>query len=187
MHRQPLLNLLARYKPTDQHDQCALNQIIDFVQSEPCCFQRECMQGHITASAWLLHPDGHQFLLTHHRKLRKWLQLGGHADGDNDVLGVALREAIEESGISEIMPISEEIFDVDVHVIPAYKNVPAHNHYDIRFLLQAKSPDYKTNDAESLNLSWFNEKTISELDIDLSVQRMCEKQLMKYSSSLLPL
>jgi 8-oxo-dGTP pyrophosphatase MutT (NUDIX family) len=70
-----------------------------------------------------------------------WLQLGGHADGDNDILRVALKEASEESGISSIKDISEEIFDIDVHQIPANKNEKAHIHYDIRFILQVSSDE----------------------------------------------
>ena len=75
-------------------------RFIDFVESHDDCFERLLQVGHVTASAWVLNPDASKTLLTHHRKLNKWLQLGGHADGDTNVLNVATREVMEESGIS---------------------------------------------------------------------------------------
>ena len=87
------------------------------------CFDRTCRPGHITAAAWILSADRRRSLLTHHRKLDRWLQLGGHADGQWHVEEVALREAREESGLTrfDIVPIDGVLmpFDVDVHEIPA--------------------------------------------------------------------
>src|SRR5215510_11521790 len=90
-----------------------------FVAANPNCFERSLQIGHVTGSAWIVDLDRTHALLTHHRKLNKWLQLGGHADGDPDILRVALREAREESNLDAIRPVSENIFDVDIHVIPA--------------------------------------------------------------------
>lgn len=95
----------------------------------------------MTGSAWLLNPDGTKVLLTHHKKLNRWLQFGGHSDGESNTWNVALREVTEESGIQNIQFVSSDIFDVDIHTIPenSKKNEPEHKHYDIRFFI--KSPN----------------------------------------------
>ena len=108
-----------------------------FVEQNEMCFERSLDIGHITGSAWVLDFHRTHTLLTHHAKLDKWLQLGGHSDGDPDTLEVALREVREESGLVEVRPISEAIFDVDAHLIPARGAEPEHIHYDIRFLAEA--------------------------------------------------
>ena len=107
---------------------------IRFIEEHPDCLLRSCLSGHLTGSAWIVDASRTRTLLTHHRKLDKWLQPGGHADGQADPLGVALREAEEECGVA-VRPVSTAIFDVDRHLIPARGDVPAHYHYDLRFML----------------------------------------------------
>lgn len=95
--------------------------------------------------------------LTLHKKLGFWLQLGGHADGDSNLLSVAIKEAYEESGLNNISVLSEEIFDIDIHYIPKFKSVPGHYHYDVRFLLKNCDDDDKIKISdESNDLRWFN-------------------------------
>lgn len=172
-HRKPLLSLLARYEAQPKERL----KITDFINNNPDCFMRSNLSGHITGSAWLIDETKTEVLLTHHKKLQEWLQLGGHADGDSDILNVALKEAEEESGITVIEPISSEIFDIDVHEIPEYKGVPAHYHYDVRFLLIAKSKDFVISE-ESNDLAWILIKDIAEDDsFDLSLRRMAKKTL----------
>ncbi len=153
----------------------------------PDCFERTLLVGHVTASAWILDPTRTKVLLTHHKKLGKWLQLGGHTDGDANVLHVALREAHEESGIDAeaIQPLSDAIFDLDIHPIPArthtnkdgsYSYEPEHFHYDVRFLLQAATTEFIISE-ESLNLSWIDVDKLHTLTDDDSVMRMKEKWL----------
>ena len=117
--RENLCNELLNYARLHSEQADCARRVIHFVANTPDCFSRSHASGHITGSAWLLSPDGSMALLTLHRKLGKWLQLGGHADGDADILRVAMREAQEESGISGIVPVSAHIFDVDIHRIPA--------------------------------------------------------------------
>ena len=93
MYRQPLLQLLRQHQPTDPNEQAMTQATINFVEQHPDCFERSLLIGHITGSAWIVSPDQQQVLLIHHRKLDRWLQPGGHADGDPDVASVALREA----------------------------------------------------------------------------------------------
>ena len=95
---------------------------------------------------------GDRVLLAHHRKLGRWLQPGGHSDGDPDTLAVALREAREESGL-DVRALDDAIFDIDVHRIPARGREPAHLHFDVRFLVQAEHDRFRVSD-ESHALAW---------------------------------
>ena len=121
----------------DSHEAAMTAEIIRFVEAHADCLLRSCLPGHLTGSAWIVSPDRKRTLLTHHHKLDKWLQLGGHADGETDLLAVALREAREESGLTRLRAVSAEIFDCDRHLIPARGTEPAHYHHDVRFLLEA--------------------------------------------------
>ncbi len=94
---------MATYPITYPDDTLHLEKIYRFVDEQPTCFERSLSIGHITGSAWIVDLNRNQALLTYHRKLNKWLQLGGHADGDPNVFNVALREAQEESGLKEIL------------------------------------------------------------------------------------
>ncbi|HBY64068.1 MAG TPA: NUDIX hydrolase, partial [Solibacterales bacterium] len=131
--------------------------------------------GHITGSAWVLDHGRTHVLLTHHQKLDKWLQLGGHADGDPDTLAVALREAREESGLSEVHPLTAGIFDVDVHLIPARKSEPEHFHYDIRHLLLADRRHPLRITSESKDLRWVPIADVARLTREESMLRMVRK------------
>lgn len=162
--RRQLCEQLERY--LDKHPDNRENalRLLHFVQETPDCFRREHQAGHITGSAWLLNPTGDKALLTLHRKLRIWVQPGGHADGDSDILRVACREAMEESGITGIRVVDAEIFDVDIHTIPAHpaSGQPQHLHYDVRYLLQAPHEQYTISD-ESDALGWFSREEIGAL------------------------
>jgi 8-oxo-dGTP pyrophosphatase MutT (NUDIX family) len=149
----PLLDLLNAYQPTDLGQIQLRQRIIDFVLATPDCLWRSSPCGHITASAWIVSPDRRQTLLTHHRKLNRWLQLGGHADGEPDVVKVAMMEALEESGIPAFTLLSQGIADLDIHEIPARASDPAHLHYDVRFFLQASTTQVLISD-ESHDLAW---------------------------------
>ncbi|MFT4797160.1 MAG: 8-oxo-dGTP pyrophosphatase MutT (NUDIX family) [Candidatus Azotimanducaceae bacterium] len=174
MHRQSILSLFKRYKDRFPEERDTVDRITTFVEANEKCFSRELLTGHITGSAWILDAAGDRALLTHHRKLNIWVQLGGHADGDADVQRVAEREAEEESGISQIETLSPDIFDIDIHHIPARKDEPAHYHYDCRFLLQAKAHEYTVSD-ESHDLSWIPLDRMQDYSNEESVLRMVRK------------
>jgi 8-oxo-dGTP pyrophosphatase MutT (NUDIX family) len=111
-------------------------------------------------------------LLLHHRKLNRWMQPGGHADGDLDLLAVALREAREESGLRSIEPVSGEVFDVDIHEIPPFKDIPAHYHFDVRFLLVADDSEVPSQNDESNEVKWIELSEIGRYTDEESVLRM---------------
>ena len=174
MHRNKVINLLKLYQPT--HKEFGYkNRLLKFIDENKNCFDRELETGHITGSAWLINKTGDKALLIHHAKLNKWLQPGGHADGDPDILSVAIKEASEESGISSISPVSEEIFDIDIHEIPANKKEQSHFHYDIRFILQVTSDEEITINRESHELLWYGKDIKSLPTKEESVLRMHRK------------
>lgn len=173
--RVPLLELLLRYRSEDAADQAQCERIKSFVEMTAECFNRTYLAGHITGSAWVVDKTGTRVLLTHHKKLNKWLQLGGHADGNPDVLAVALREAKEESGLKDIRALSKEIFDLDVHPIPERPDEPAHFHYDVRFAFQTDGSEKFTANHESQELQWVDIAIISSHTNEGSLLRMARK------------
>ncbi len=142
-------------------------------------FLRARLQGHFTGSAWLVSADGRRVLLTHHRKLGRWLQLGGHADGERDLARVALREAEEESGLRGLV-VEPAIFDIDRHWIPERGNEPGHWHYDVRHVVCATTHEAFIVGEESLDLAW---KDIADLaadaEADESLRRMARRWLAR--------
>ncbi|HET9032364.1 MAG TPA: NUDIX hydrolase [Dokdonella sp.] len=143
----------------------------------PDCFLRSNLEGHFTGSAWLVSNDGQRVLLTHHRKLDRWLQLGGHADGDSDLARVALREAGEESGLPDL-EVEFEIFDLDRHWIPERGEVPGHWHYDVRFVVRCGASEAFVVSEESHALAWRNIAEIAtDSNADESLRRMALRWL----------
>jgi 8-oxo-dGTP pyrophosphatase MutT (NUDIX family) len=111
----------------------------------------------------------------HHRKLGRWLQPGGHADGDFDVRRVALREAREESGLRSLRFVRDGVYDIDVHAIPARPNEAAHDHYDVRFALEADPAEPLVANAESKELAWVALDALASYGADESVLRLARK------------
>lgn len=167
-----LIRLLERHRPHDDVEREHLVRTLDFVGRTSRCTSRETLEGHVTASAWVLSPDGGAALLTHHRRLGRWFQPGGHVENDRTIQEAALREAREESGIDRLALVSDALFDVDVHPIPARKGEPDHWHYDLRFLVRANSRDFAVGE-ESLDLAWVDLHTL--VDADESIMRMVRK------------
>ncbi|MEM9658285.1 MAG: NUDIX hydrolase [Planctomycetota bacterium] len=185
MHRRPLLAMLARYERKFPAERDVAARIRRFVATHPDCFQRSCVPGHVTGSAWVVSHDHKRCLLVHHRKLNRWLQPGGHTDGQSDVAQAALREAIEESGIAELTLVDQgpqiTPLDLDVHLIPARRNAagtvaePAHEHHDVRFLVLAGVDDAPSVSDESHEVRWFSPQEATEATQEESVLRMMRK------------
>ncbi|MBT4161551.1 MAG: NUDIX hydrolase [Gammaproteobacteria bacterium] len=173
--RQGLLNLLGVYLHTYPHELETVGRYRQFVESNDRCFERSLSIGHVTGSALILSASASKVLLTHHRKLDRWLQPGGHADGDSDVLGVALKEAEEETGLARIEPVTVDLFDIDIHSIPLRGSEPEHLHYDCRFLLRSVGSDEFTVSDESHDLAWVALDRILDYTSDPSILRMIDK------------
>lgn len=203
MHREPLLHMLERYAAANPEEARCARRIESLVREREDCFERSCLPGHITASAWIVSPDHRECLLTHHRKLDRWLQLGGHADGDPDVLAVALREAREESGMQDFSHLifegtaagtlesladpspRERIpmpLDIDVHSIPARGDEPQHEHHDIRYLLVAGPGQSLAISDESHDLAWVTWDRLDTVGGDESLLRMARKARPRFAA-----
>lgn len=139
--------------------------------------------GHITGSALICNQELDRVLLTHHKKLDKWLQLGGHSDGSSKTYEVAHREAEEESGLKEFSFLNFSTgrtnhlvpFDVDIHEIPARKSEPEHKHFDIRFLFVADDKAPFVVSDESNDLKWFSLAEAREANDEMSMLRQYDK------------
>jgi 8-oxo-dGTP pyrophosphatase MutT (NUDIX family) len=176
----PALDAMLRaYASKWTDEQAAVEHFRELLAEGADAFRRERLAGHFTGSAWLVDRSGTRVLLTHHRKLGRWLQLGGHADGDPDLARVALREAEEESGLGGLS-VEPGLFDLDRHWIPARGDVPAHWHYDARFVVRASGDETFVVSEESLDLAW---RAVADLvddpAADDSVRRMARKWMAR--------
>lgn len=169
-----IIRSLYEYKATYQEEELTKKLMLTFLMQANKPLARETVAGHLTASALLLNSDKSKFMLMHHKKLNKWLQPGGHADNEEDLLKVAINEAAEESGIPNIEAISKQIFDIDIHEIPKYKSTPAHYHYDFRFVLKTIDNDNLVQNEESNDLKWFDLSHPPQ-NLEWSVLRLIEK------------
>jgi 8-oxo-dGTP pyrophosphatase MutT (NUDIX family) len=168
-----MLAMLQAYTPGDEQEKAMLARMIEFAYANEHCFERSLLSGHMTGSAWVVDREREHALLTHHRKLNRWLQMGGHADGNPDLLAVAMREVHEESGLTQVRVLSQTPFDVDVHEIPERGAEPRHFHYDVRFLFEADRDEPLVVSEESHALAWV---PLSELrDAEESLARMARK------------
>ncbi len=172
--RQALVHALTAYRSAFQQEQHYIDKFLVLLAHKDA-YQRDYLPGHITGSAWIVDKTREWVLLTHHAKLNTWLQPGGHADGDGNILQVALREAEEETGLRNFTLLQEGVFDIDIHPIPERKDFPAHDHYDIRFLLQANRDDKLIISEESHDVAWVKLAELNQWNTATSLQRMAEK------------
>ena len=177
MHRQELLQLLNRHETRFMEEAGFVARARAFVETNTDVFNREHLPAHITGSAWVVSPDFTQALILHHVKQDQWFQPGGHADGDNDVLRVALRETSEETGLDpgQIQLLSDDVFDVDIHTIPASRHDTWHEHIDLRFLVQIDNQLPVPGNDESHEVLWVDLRYVSAYNNNRSTWRMVEK------------
>ena len=178
MNRSELRALLAGMDLAQESAEEPLaRRMIELLDATPDCFARTDFPAHFTGSALVVSADGRQVLLHHHRKLDRWMQFGGHCEEDANILEVAHREALEESGIEGLTAVSALPFDLDIHEIPARPATgePAHFHYDVRFLFIAPEAPRFTASEESLQLRWFDSEEWPALSLSSGLRRLLEK------------
>lgn len=175
-HQSNWLAALDFYASHSDEEAASIAQFRSFMVECADAASRERRQGHLTGSAWLVSADGRRVLLTHHRKLDRWLQLGGHADGDPDLVRVALREAEEESGLGDLQ-VEPAIFDIDRHAIPARGDEPEHWHYDVRYVVRAGGSEEFAVSDESHALAW---RDIGELAVDPAIDESLRRMARKW-------
>jgi|AntRauTorcE11898_2_1112593.scaffolds.fasta_scaffold41464_1 8-oxo-dGTP pyrophosphatase MutT (NUDIX family) len=187
MHRRPLLDAIDRYALEFPEEAATADRFRSFVLEHARCFERGlALPGHVTGSAWIVAPEGDAVLLTHHRKLDLWIQLGGHADGDPDTVAVARREGLEESGLGSLLLLDPLVpepmtgegpvlpLDLDIHVIPERRGEPEHCHFDVRHAFMASDRSVAVSE-ESHDLAWVPLADLGDYTEDASVLRMADK------------
>jgi len=146
--------------------------MLSFIDAHPMdAHRRTCLEGHLTAAAVVVDRSRGKVLLTHHRKLGVWLQLGGHLDGDANLAASALREAHEESGIVGLA-IAPVPIDLDIHPIPEHGLEPAHLHLDVRFVVWSPAGAVAVASEESHRVEWFGTSELEGIGVDPSVRRL---------------
>jgi 8-oxo-dGTP pyrophosphatase MutT (NUDIX family) len=172
-----MIRALQRYRDQWQGESAVVAQFDAFLHTQADVFSRSNRSGHFTGSSWLVSADGTRVLLMHHRKLGRWLQPGGHADGDPELARVALREAQEETGVAGLH-VEGDIFDIDRHRIPARGDEPEHWHYDVRYVVRAGADERFAVNQESRALAWRSVADVAADDsLDASLRRMARKWL----------
>ncbi|MEO9460148.1 MAG: NUDIX hydrolase [Lentilitoribacter sp.] len=159
----------------DARDQDMSDQTSKLIKEQELAFSKKLLTGHVTASAFVINLERDKVLLTHHAKLSKWLQLGGHCDGIKDPFFNAHKEAYEESGLTRIDPLSKSILDIDIHPIPEHKGVPSHFHYDIRYLFSANEREPINISDESNDLKWVRLDRLEDYNNDNRLLIMRDK------------
>ena len=177
MHRRELLALLDAHETRFMEEAAYIARAREFVLTHEDCFDRDLWPGHVTGSAWVVNPGRNQALLLHHRKHGQWFQPGGHADGDADILRVALRETSEETGldVSHIRLVNAAVFDVDIHSVPVNGLDPRHEHIDIRFLVEMDDDLAIPGNDESHQVLWVPLPQVARFNNNRSTHRMVEK------------
>lgn len=175
---QKLIDTLTAYQACDANEQHHVDTTLALLHKTHCCFLRSDFPAHVVANAWLVSPDGDKVLLMYHRFLDRWLPFGGHADGSANLLNVAMRETQEESGIEDILPQrGAQIFDVDVHDIPAnpLRNEPAHQHHCVTYLVRALDEQFYLRDSGVVALHWYTPEELDGIEMTTAMRRMKTK------------
>ncbi len=177
MDRETLRQALCQYRSRYPEEAAYARRGCALLANAPDCFLRSGPGLHVTASSWVLNPAGDQVLLMLHRKLGRWFQPGGHSDGDEDVQHVALKECSEETGLpaEQIHFLSRDIFDIDIHRIPARLQEAEHEHLDIRFLMQIDDRLPLIGNSESHELRWVPLHEVHAYNRELSIHRLLVK------------
>ncbi len=160
--REKLQEQIRRYRPWNEQEAADREQLLAALSLDDI-FLRDNKAAHMTASAWTVNPAGDKILMVYHNIFDSWSWLGGHADGDTDLLAVAVREVREESGITKVMPLSEEIFSLEILTVDGHEKkgcyVPSHLHLNVTYLLQADDgAALSVKPDENSGVAWFTPK-----------------------------
>ena len=184
-NRQELLNEIAAYVPVNEQEERDKNLIFHWIEQQEDAFSRENVVAHVTASAWVVNKDRSKVLMVYHNIYNSWSWLGGHADGETDLLSVAIREVKEESGISHVCPVSENIFSLESLTVDGHikkgKYVSSHLHLNITYLLEADSEEaVRIKTDENSGVAWFTpEEALEKSTEPWFVERVYGKLIEK--------
>jgi len=176
--RKKILHFLKNFQPFDQKEAEDVVKIISLIKEHRNIFERKCLDCHLTASALVANSNTGKFLLHKHKKLNRWLQFGGHADGETNLSSVAIKEAKEETGLQDLEFFSKRSIDVDLQIIPEIQNQPEHFHLDMRYLLITKTirvPSPQKGESQELAFFSFTELERMKDKLDISLFRLIQK------------
>ena len=156
-----LIAALAAYRPWNEQEARDRTELLRRLKSGEELYSRENLSAHLTASAWVVSPDRRQVLLAHHDLYGSWAWLGGHADGDHDLLGVALREVREESGLTDVRSLSDHIYSLEILTVDGHEKhgeyVSSHLHLNVTYLLEADpAAPLRCKPDENSRVGWFS-------------------------------
>lgn len=176
MLRNDVLGQLRAYRSRFVEEMAYRQKSIAYIETHPDCFLRES-PIHLTGSAWVMNQDYSKVLLMHHKKLEQWFQPGGHADGNHDLVDVALTEITEETGLprERVHLVSEFLFDLDMHDIPTMNGLLEHGHIDLRYLVQIDDAIPVPGNHESHDIRWVPLDQVLGYNNFRSTYRMLEK------------
>ena len=160
MRRVTLLEELEQYRPWNEQEERDRTELLRRLRSGEDLYTRDNSAGHLTASAWVVSPDRRQVLMAYHNIYDSWSWLGGHADGDRDLLAVAAREVREESGLTAVRPVSRSIYSVEILTVDGHEKrgayVSSHLHLNVTYLLEADPADpVRCKPDENSRVGWF--------------------------------
>jgi 8-oxo-dGTP pyrophosphatase MutT (NUDIX family) len=169
-----VVDLLTQHREETTRSE-VVDEMLRFAATHDDALHRSCEAGHFTGSAAVVDAAGERVMVMHHNKAGRWLQPGGHADGDGNLAGVALRESWEETGLDglSIWPVP---IDVDIHQV-RFPDAPPHLHLDVRFVVRAPAGAVATGNDESAAVRWVTIDELATLDTDGSVLRLCTRAL----------
>lgn len=152
---------IKAYHPWNEQERQDQALILDFLAKNPDAFCRTNLLAHMTASAWVVNPQRSRTLMVYHRLYDSWAWTGGHADGETDLLAVALREVREETGIQQVQPVTTEIYSLEVLTVEGHEKqgsyVPSHLHLNLTYLLEAEeNQPLRPCEAENTAVAWFS-------------------------------
>ena len=155
-----LYDAIAAYTPWNEQERCDRAELLRRLDSGEPLLERSNLSAHMTASAWVVSPDRSQVLMAYHNLYDSWAWLGGHADGEEDLLSVALREVREESGLEEVRPVSRDIFSLEILTVDGHEKrgqyVPSHLHLNVTYLLEADPTQrVRCKEDENKGVAWF--------------------------------
>lgn len=155
-----IIEEIKKYRPCNAQEQRDQALILDFLEKNGDAFLRSNLLAHMTASSWIVNPERTKTLMVYHNLYDSWSWTGGHADGETDLLSVALREAREETGIAHVRPLSPEIFSLEVLTVDGHEKrgeyVPSHLHMNVTYLLEAEESDtLHVCREENSGVAWF--------------------------------
>ena len=151
---------IMAFLPQNQQEERDKQELLRWLDSGEDIYTRNCNAAHLTASGWVVSPDRSKVLMAYHNLYDSWAWLGGHADGERDLLAVALRETREESGLEAVRPVSERVYSVEILTVDGHEKrgvyVPSHLHLNVTYLLEGDpASPVRCRPEENSRVGWF--------------------------------